>query len=246
MKNILSLLAVLALSPGVLVAGSKNDPPEKYVKVPVPKTHTGFSKERPRTGADAAFFRHDRTAYTGPMNKPMQLNIALDAGFPAGKYANAPYSYGAGIGGTLMFLYYVPTVDRLALTASASFLYFGGSNYSAVNRGVTYTAKNGLQAIPVNIGLRYNFTEMFYGAVEIGYVSVTTKQTQTYSNGNNENVITNSDTKGYFGLAPSIGFIIPAGPGNIDLSGRFQYISTTDPFNYIGIRAGVGIPFGTQ
>ncbi|MES2389139.1 MAG: outer membrane beta-barrel protein [Bacteroidota bacterium] len=243
MKSIAYILVAILYMSALNVSATDQDEPgepkthAKHSKKPFRKT-VSYNKEMPRHGDNNTenTFHHANAVSTGPVNNRFQLNIGLDAGFPVGKYSQDPYNYKAGFGGNIMLLYYVPTWDKVAITGSIGVDHFGSSSYTSVNGNTRYTSSSGLDIMPIQLGVRYHFSDIFYGSFEFGFVN----RWNTYK----VNEVEHTNSKGYFGLSPALGVALPAGGVLIDLSARYQYVATEDPFNFIGIRAAVGLPFG--
>lgn len=122
-----------------------------------------------------------------------KFSIGLEGGVPVGDASDA---YNAVVGGSLK--YQLPIATSTSFTISAGYSAFlGKDNY--LNLGIkapSYTA------VPIKAGLKYHFSEGFYGEGQVG-VAIGTK----------------SGAKTGFAYAPGVGYDFG---GGVDIGVRYE------------------------
>jgi hypothetical protein len=145
-----------------------------------------------------------------------KFNLAAEGAIPVGSASDA-YSFGIGISGK----FEAPLADKVNFTANLGYTSFMikddvkkllaafGDNSSA--RGF----------VPVEAGLKYHFTPIFYGEGQIGAA-----------------IGTKSGVGTAFAYTPGIGLIVPASNGNaVDVGFRYEgWVKDGDTLGFIGLR----------
>lgn len=152
----------------------------------------------------------------------MSVGAGFDVMLPVGSFGD---SWGTGFGGTAEFDYAVS--ERFSVTGKTGYLTWSGKNLPS---GVTAT----YSGVPVLAGIKYYLRFMpqspvrVYGHFELGMMFGSVS--------GSGHILTITESKTDFTLAPSLGVEIPAGPkGAVDLSVRYFDISRKGS---IGFRAG--------
>jgi len=173
------------------------------------------------------------------MAQENRFSAGLELGVPLGDFGEF---YGIGFGVSLG--YEIPIGSNLGFMAQAGYISFSGKDIEFM--GITVAEAEAAGMIPVQVGLKYYFTdnqEGFYAGLLTGVHMQSVETIEVTSTGFEEK----TEMKTNFGVAPLVGYIIGE---NIDLALRYQMIfaegvevtatgveETTVTNSYIGLRA---------
>ncbi len=173
------------------------------------------------------------------MAQENRFSAGLELGVPMGDFGDG---YGIGFGVSLG--YEIPIGDNLGFMAQAGYISFSGKDIEVL--GVTIAEAEAAGLIPVQVGLKYYFSENqagFYAGLLTGVHMQSVKTIELTTTGFEES----SEMQTNFGIAPLIGYVVGE---NIDLSLRYQMIfaegvevtatgveETTVTNSYLGLRA---------
>ncbi|MCW9095127.1 MAG: hypothetical protein OQJ93_00380 [Ignavibacteriaceae bacterium] len=153
---------------------------------------------------------------------------SFNIGFPASSFSNIAKT---GIGGSAIGEFAFSKQVSATLTASYQ-------NFPGKSEGVAYQGKVfdfSVNSIPVMAGIRYYFSNEFFGTLEAG-VDFLRVSADIYDVYNNEKISTDYQSK--FGGGIGIGYrYILAEPSVFELLGNYQFVE--DDFNSFAIKMGV-------
>lgn len=197
----------------------------------------------------------------------MGVSAGADLALPMGDFSE---TNGMGFGGSAMFHYNL-IEDKLDLTGSVGYLTFSGKTISAGIPGFTALDVKSPAAsiIPIRVGANYKFIEdlgLYVGA-DLGLSLLTFAATSVTVDVPIFGPITTeipSTSSTLFSLAPRVGYTLPIGNNELDLSVRYDVLlglksedTTTDPntgqevtttstsnLGFVGFRAAYRFNFG--
>ena len=206
-------------------------------------------------------------AFSASAQSKMGVSAGVDIALPLGEFSN---SSGFGFGGSAMFHYNL-IEDRLDLTGSVGYLSFSGKTLSAGDPGfIGFDVKTpAVSVIPIRIGADYRiFKDLgLYAGLDLGLSMFTIASTSVTIDVPLIGPTTfkaEGSSSALFSLAPRIGYKLPIGNNELDLSVRYDLMlglksedTTTDPITgqdvttetttnlgFLGFRAAYRFNFG--
>ena len=153
---------------------------------------------------------------------------SFNIGFPTGSFSDIAKT---GIGGSAIGEFAFS--EKLSITLSASYQNFPGKGEGFAVQGEVYDFS--VNAIPVLAGVRYYFSEEFFGSIETGvhFLRVTADIYDIYSE---EKVSTDYKAKFGGGIVAGYRYRL-AEPSVLEVSGAYEIVE--DEFNSFLIRIGI-------
>lgn len=206
-------------------------------------------------------------AFSASAQGKMGVSAGADIALPMGSFSE---SNGIGFGGSAMFHYNL-IEDKLDLTGSVGYLTFSGKTISTVIPGLTaFDVKSpAVSMIPIRVGANYKLIEDLglYVGTDLGVSLLTFAATSVTVNVPIFGPVTTevpSTSSTLFSLAPRVGYTLPIGNNELDLSVRYDLLlglksedTTTDPntgqdvttettsnLGFLGFRAAYRFNFG--
>jgi hypothetical protein len=153
---------------------------------------------------------------------------SFNIGFPTGSFSNLAKT---GIGGTAIGEFAFN--EKVSVTLSASYQNFPGKGEGFAAQGEVYDFS--VNAIPVLAGVRYYFSQEFFGTFEAGvnFLRVSADIYDVYSE---EKISTDYKAKYGGGIGTGYRYRL-AEPSVLEISGNFQLVQ--DEFNSFSLRIGI-------
>ncbi len=201
-------------------------------------------------------------AFSASAQGKMGVSAGAELALPMGDFSD---NSGFGFGGSAMFHYNL-IKERLDLTGSVGYLLFSGKKLSAEDPGfISVDVKTpAVTVIPIRIGADYRIFKNLglYAGLDLG-VSVfsiaSTSVTIDVPLIGRTTIDVEGSTTGLFSLAPRIGYKLPVGNNELDLSLRYDLMlgfkeegtddngnptETTSNLGFVGFRAAYRFNFG--
>lgn len=206
-------------------------------------------------------------AFSASAQGKMGVSAGAELALPMGDFSE---SNGIGFGGSAMFHYNL-IEDKLDLTGSVGYLTFSGKTISAGIPGLTaFDVKSpAVSMIPIRVGANYKLIEDLglYVGTDLGVSLLTFAATSVTVDVPIFGPVTTeipSTSSTLFSLAPRVGYTLPIGNNELDLSVRYDLLlglksedTTTDPntgqevtstttsnLGFLGFRAAYRFNFG--
>jgi len=153
---------------------------------------------------------------------------SFNIGFPSSALANLAET---GIGGSVIGEFAFS--EKISATLSASYQNFPGKGDGFAVQGEVYNFS--VNAIPVLAGVRYYFSQEFFGTIEAGvhFLRVTADIYDVYSE---EKISTDYEAKFGGGIGAGYRYRL-AEPSVLEISGNYQLVQ--DNYNSFSIRIGI-------
>lgn len=153
---------------------------------------------------------------------------SFNIGFPSGSFSDLAKS---GVGGSAIGEFAFS--EKVSATLSASYQNFPGNGETFAYQGKAYDFS--VNAIPILTGVRYYFSEEFFGTFEAGvhFLRVSADIYDVYSE---EKVSTDYQAKYGGGIGAGYRYRL-AEPSVLEFSGNYQIVQ--DDFNSFSIRIGI-------
>jgi hypothetical protein len=153
---------------------------------------------------------------------------SFNIGFPTGSFSNLAKT---GIGGTAIGEFAFN--EKVSVNLSASYQNFPGKGEGFAAQGEVYDFS--VNAIPVLAGVRYYFSQEFFGTFEAGvnFLRVSADIYDVYSE---EKISTDYKAKYGGGIGAGYRYRL-AEPSVLEISGNYQFVQ--DEFNSFSLRIGI-------
>lgn len=156
------------------------------------------------------------TIATGTMAQENRFSGGLELAFPMGDFGDA-----SGIGFGVTLGYEIPVADKVGVMAQLGYINFSGKDVDVM--GVTVEG-NSMGSIPIQVGLKYYFTdnqEGFYAGLLTGVHMNMVKVPDIEVVNGTVTVGEKTETNTVFGVAPLIGMLVTE---NVDIALRYQLL----------------------
>ena len=163
------------------------------------------------------------------MAQNMRVSLGFESGVPISDFGDA---VGLGLGGTLGFE--SPIGNNTAFMFQGGFISFMGKSYETIDWTTLQKVKatsDPTSSIPIQVGLKYYFSENQHGAYAgllagVHLFSVKTPELDPIT----FDIVYDTKMKTYFSAAPEVGFVLGS---NFDIALRYQMIfAQTEIYNF--------------